>query len=716
MVYSLETLTAGATQAWRAARSARWLLWWFAVVQAGAGVWLAVLNHLTVHRFFAEYVVANTVGALVFATVGLLVVTKRPGTPIGWLLAITGFSWGLGSWVGQYTRYALVTRPGVLAGGELTAWLNMWIGVPVVSLTAIFLPLLFPDGRLPSPRWRPVVGLAACATALFCISQALSPGPIDASLPEVANPFAPAGAASALRVVQPLSIVLMLASLASAVAATTVRFRRSRGAVRQQIKWMAYASALLAVAIVAPALLDPASIADPAHGDSFWSGVAVAIGVSLVGVALGIAILRYRLYDIDVLINRTLVYVALTACVAALYIVVIGYLSTLFQARGNLLISLAATGLVAILFHPLRAWLQRGVNRLMFGERDDPYAVLARLDQRLEATLAPDAVMPTIVQTIKEALKLPYVAIALQQGDERVIAAEYGDKETRRQGDKEISEETLSSSPLLPFSLSLVYQGEIVGHLILAARPGEGGFSRTDMQLLGSLARHAGVAVHATLLHAHTLHLAEDLQQARERLVQAREEERLRLRRDLHDGLGPALAGLALKIDATRDELQPDAAGAALLHSLKADVQDAIADIRRLVYALRPPALDELGLVGALQIQIARYQRPDLRITLDVPKELPALSAAVEVAVYRIITEALTNVIRHAHAQHCQVRLALAGAVEIEVLDDGCGLAKAQSSGVGLVSMRERAEELGGVCVVEPAAGGGTRVLARLPM
>jgi signal transduction histidine kinase len=264
--------------------------------------------------------------------------------------------------------------------------------------------------------------------------------------------------------------------------------------------------------------------------------------------------------------------------------------------------------------------------------------------------------------------------------------------------------------------LPLTYQGEPVGRLILAPRAGERSFGRTDAQLLDSLARHAGAAVHATHLHARTLRLAADLQQARERLVQAREEERRRLRRDLHDGLGPALAGLALKIDATHDELQLDTAGAALLHSLKADVQEAIADIRRLVYALRPPALDELGLVAALQIQIARYQQPGLQITLDAPGDLPALSAAVEVAAYRIITEALTNVLRHAGAQRCQVRLALARAIAIDVIDDGCGLVHERRSGVGLVSMRERAEELGGWCVIEPAEGGGTHVRARLPV
>jgi hypothetical protein len=493
IVQAQESLAAEVTPAPRAVGSMRWLnwlLWLLAVAQAGLGLWLAVLNQLTARRFFAEYVVANIVSALVFATIGLLIATRRPGNLISWLLAIIGFSWGLGSWIGQYTRYTLVTQPGVLAGGTLAAWLNMWIGVPVVALTAIFLPLLFPDGRLPSPRWRPLVGLAACATILFCISQALSPGPIDASLPEVSNPFAPAEAAPMLGILQPLVIALMLASLAGAVAATVARFRQSQGIARQQIKWFAYASTVLVVAIVAPALLDPASITDPANGDTFWSGVAVAVGVSCVGIAVGIAILRHGLYDIDVLINRTLVYGALTACVAGLYIVVVGYLSTLLQTQGNMLIALIATGITAILFQPLRAWLQRGINRLMYGERDDPYAVLARLDQHLEATLAPDTVLPTIVQTIQEALKLPFVAIALAEppGPTTIDAA------AMHIG------ATAGTPANIALRLPLTAHGQLVGELLLAPRPGERGFSRTDEQLLAGLARHAGVAVHATRL------------------------------------------------------------------------------------------------------------------------------------------------------------------------------------------------------------------------
>jgi signal transduction histidine kinase len=260
---------------------------------------------------------------------------------------------------------------------------------------------------------------------------------------------------------------------------------------------------------------------------------------------------------------------------------------------------------------------------------------------------------------------------------------------------------------------SLIYQGETVGYIVLAPRaPGES-FSPADRRLLDDLAREAGVAVHA-------VRLTMDLQHSRERLVTAREEERRRLRRDLHDGLGPTLASLAQRLDTAgilvpRD---PDAA-VALLGDLKVQVKATITDIRRLVYALRPPALDELGLVSAIGEHAAYYNESNsLRISLEAPERLPPLPAAVEVAAYRIVLEALTNVARHAHAQTCRIRLDIteAPALCLEITDDGGGLPTGYRAGVGLTAMRERAVELGGECRIEPGPTRGTRVWARLPL
>jgi signal transduction histidine kinase len=202
--------------------------------------------------------------------------------------------------------------------------------------------------------------------------------------------------------------------------------------------------------------------------------------------------------------------------------------------------------------------------------------------------------------------------------------------------------------------------------------------------------------------------------------VIAREEERRRLRRDLHDGLGSTLAALGLQVGAVRALLPTDPAADAQALELRAGIRVAIADIRRLAYELWPPALDELGLIGALRARAAQYEHTGdgvaPQVTIDAPEDLPSLPAAVEVAAYRIAQEALTNVTRHAQARACVVRLALDQALSITIVDDGVGIPSARRSGVGLLSMRERAAELGGACTIEPAAGGGTCVRASLPL
>ncbi len=258
--------------------------------------------------------------------------------------------------------------------------------------------------------------------------------------------------------------------------------------------------------------------------------------------------------------------------------------------------------------------------------------------------------------------------------------------------------------------LPLVYQSEPIGELLLAPRsPGES-LTASDRRLLTDLARQAGIA-------AHAVRLTTELQRSRERLVATREEERRRLRRDLHDGLGPQLAALTLKLETARNRLGHDPLADTLLTDLTERTQVAVADIRRLAYALRPPALDELGMVPALREQAFQYAH-QIHTTIEAPERLPELSAAVEVAIFRIAQEALTNVIRHAQARTCTIRLLLdetTGILSLEILDDGHGLPPVRRSGVGLVSMRERAEELGGKLTLEPASPRGTRVLAQFP-
>lgn len=490
------------------------------------------------------------------------------------------------------------------------------------------------------------------------------------------------------------------------VVAQLLRYRRVSGPdEKQQTKWVIAGFAvgnfgLLGIAF----LLGSGAI----HSAALLVGAILLLSLVpiFIPLTIGVALLRYRLWQIDIILNRSLVYIGLSLGIIAIYALTVGGLSLLFQSQNSLLISLLATGFIAVFFQPVRDRLQRGVNRLMFGERDDPAAVLAQLGQRLEAISQPEAVLPAIVETITQALKLPYAAIVL--ADETVAAA------------------TGTQTNGLLQTFPLVYQSEMVGQLQVVARaPGEG-LSAADEQILRQVALQAGTAVHA-------IRLTHDLQQSRIHIVTTREEERRRLRRDLHDELGPLIASQGLKLAAVRELLTSDPATAVkILDDVLTKNQNTIADVRRLVYNLRPPTLDELGLVGAIREYVQNSEQSGLHVTITAsPAGLPPLSAAVEAAAYRIVLEAFTNVVRHAEARRCEISLGLetedwrleigdypvssSQSLILQIQDDGVGLNENGRRGVGLSSMRERAEEVGGLCEVV-SEGRGVRVTAVLPL
>jgi two-component system NarL family sensor kinase len=672
-----------------------WVAWSAATLAAAmvvATVWLHWVNRTIDTTGLPTQLWPGTVlQTLAWAVAGVLIASKRPRNPFGWLFCGASLAQGVTALGYEYAVAALAPSGHNLPGGAWVFWLASWAWVLHIGVIPVVL-LLFPNGRLLSRRWGALLGMALTATAALVVSQALRPGSMTPDAPSsllafVENPVGIAGTAQIFEAVKSVSSALLDLVLVAGVIGLLVRFRRARGDERQQLKWLASVAVFLPITIAVDNLLL-----------AMASTLAFKVHMALLIATITVAVLKYRLYDIDLIINRSLVYGTLTVLVLGLYVAVVALLGVALRARASLGVSLVATGVVAAAFSPLRARLQRAVDRLMYGGRHEPYEVISRLGQRLEATLAPHQVLPSVVETVAQALKLPYVAVELRQGDAIHTVASHGQAQAEA------------------LRLSLQYQGELVGHLVLAARSGDEGFTPADRRLLEDLARQAGVAAHAVALTAA-------LQHSRERLVTAREEERRRLRRDLHDGLGPALTAVALKIDATRNVLEDDPKAAdALLGELRAETKAAIEGIRRLVYDLRPPALDELGLVGALREQAASFVRrgagtlDGLYVSVEAPDELPPLPAAVEVAAYRIGAEAVTNVARHAHASHCVLRLSLNGALEVEVTDNGVGATASWRPGVGLTSMRERAAELGGTCTIGPDPKGGTRVHARLPL
>ncbi|MEV7807815.1 sensor histidine kinase [Microbispora sp. NPDC088329] len=642
-----------------------------------------VLGHRNGAGLFAQ---SHLIFVAVCGLVGGLITARRPGNAVGWLMAACGLCFAALDATGHYALAGLPFATPM-------AWPQTWLWVPA-NLSAAAVPAFFPSGRPSSRRWRAALWTLAAVAAVMTTLSALLPGPshqVGWGTP-LPNPLGVPALAVVAPFVEPLTTGLMGALFVTGAAGLVRRAGRGDAGEREQLKWLGYAAGLAGL-IVAGRLAAGLADGDPRSiwpiTSPFWELLGT-FAACLLPAAAAVAVLRHGLFDIDLVINRTLVYVLLSACVFGGYVLAVTYLGAVFRAAGGLPVSVAAAGVVALVFAPLRERLQRAVNLVMYGRRDDPYAALALLGRRLEEAAAePGAVLAAAARSVAEALRLPHVAVEVAGGPTHAYGV---------------------PSPGA-VRLPLVHRGEPVGDLVLSPRPGESGLGARDRRVLADLARQTGIAVHA-------VRLSTDLRRSRERLVTAREEERRRLRRDLHDGLGPTLAALTMRAEAVQDMVRdPDAL--AMLEEIMTDARTAMADVRTLVEGLRPPALDTLGLAGAIRSHAARL--PGVEVDVEIEETLPALPAAVEVAAYRIAAEALANARRHAGAGRVRVRLGMTGgALEVEIADEGgephaaAGPASARP-GVGTASMRERAAELGGTCVIGPRPGGGTRVLARLP-
>ncbi len=613
--------------------------------------------------------------ALLDAVLGHLVGRRHAGHRVALVLQAAGL---LGAVVVLTSGYANAALFGPLpeAGATLALWLSRWLWVPATAVASLGLLLLFPDGRLPSARWRAAAVLAVLGPILLAVLFATLPftETVWRSVP-VENPLAvfPAGVHAVLEAVAYPAWVL---GVGVGSAAVVVRRHRATGEDRRRYGLVVLPAALLPVAMLAGAVTEV-------------GGVAELVVAAWLAVAVTVAMLRHRMFDLDVVVNRAAVHALLVVSLFGAYVTVVALVSDVVGGDVSWPAVVVAAVVVAALTGPLLTRLRAGVDRLMYGDRGRPDVLVGRLAVATAGPHGRQTVLTAAAEALRDALRVPWVSVTV--GTDQGAAGE--PRTAGRSVDIRLGEERL-------------------GHLCVGARWDGERLTAADEHALEAAARQLAVTAEAYLL-------ARRLAEARERLVGAREEERRRIRRDLHDGLGPALAGITAALEGLEEMARTDpGAAAAALPGLRAQAREAVVDVRRLVDGLRPPSLDELGLTGTLAEELRRLEHATgVRCPLTAPDGLPALPAAVEVAALRIALEAATNVVRHAAATTCAVALEVGeGAVTVRVDDDGTGLPPDAVAGVGLGSMRERAEEVGGSCTVGARPGGGTRVAAVLPL
>ena len=641
------------------------------VVELLVAVVLSVVVGWTWGEALDAFVITNGLMGLTFGVCGAVIGRFQPRHPVGWLFLADGLGHATAAMMAPLGQ-ALVDADAPLGLQRLAMTVFMWSWPWSIALFLPMALLLFPDGRLPSRRWR-WPALAVIVTApLFVLELGAAPAEPGSGLPAGYLVLPGYESLGALWVV---AEVRTLAALLLAVTALVVRYRRGGPEERHQLQWLLLAASFAVVLVVPWSLVS-------------GTPVVVLLAIPLIPLAVAVAILRHQLFDIRLVVSRALAWSMLTLVVVAAYVLLVTVLDLFISAQVGR--SVLATVAVALLVGPVLPRLQRLVDRAMYGDRDNPVRIVSTLGRHLQSGTG--AGLTEVAESLRVALRVPYVAVL--HGEELLGVA----------GASQVEDTA---------ELDLVHGQEVVGRLVIGCRPGERNLAKADLEAVQLVSGSLAVSVHA-------IALATELAASRERLVTAREEERRLLRRELHDGLGPVLTGLAFAADAAANLQTVDAGRTAeLLSTVRAHSRSAITDVRRLIDDLRPSALDELGLVGALRQRAGQpFFRSDgtpVEVTVSAPEDLGcALPAALEVAAYRIATESLTNVLRHSQATRAELSLSCTDTLEIRVTDDGASSGEWRA-GVGLSGMRERTDELGGRFEAGPSPSGG-RVVARFPV
>lgn len=624
----------------------------------------------------------QSLGAALGVLAGIVLLHDRR-QKFGWLLALSGLFWALDGLAQSYVQAGLGATS-AWPGMTFALWFLLRFTSYLTSVTAVTL-LVFPTGRFLPGRWTPASWCAVAAMALSGVAFIVVPSEGDHALADLppgvdADPTTLGLLAGHEAQISSLGFALGAAGFVFALLTVVVRYRRSEGLERDRMRWLLWSVVVIAAVVVVTAAVD-------VPGGTFLGAVSAAV---VPPAAMTVAIVRPTLVPIQDLLSRTVVLAAILVVLVAADAAVLGMFTLVLDDELTQAQVVAVVLIVCVvLYGPLRQRLSAGIRRVMLGERGNRYDAVAGLASTLENTDDTVEQLAAVARAVASAFAVPFVSVEVDRGHGERLVTTFGER------------------PAEVRTLPITWRDTTIGRLVLPARGLRSRLTVRDEELLGDLVRQAATA-------ARTSQLAEEVQRSRERLVTAREEERRRIRRDLHDGFGPALSGIVFQLEAARMTVDRDPARArAQLETISSQVQEVVADVRRLVHDLRPPALDDRGLVGALRQQAEHLAVP---LAVTAPDDL-RLPAAVEVAAYRIVGEALTNVARHADARGARLLVeTVDDALVLEVADDGRGIPVDRAAGVGLASLRERAAELGGTTTISSPPGGGTVVRARLPL
>jgi signal transduction histidine kinase len=702
-------------------RSLAWGLWGFTLLLLVAAFTLGTLNGTEVD---AQELITSAIPILAVgtsSTVGALVASRQPANAIGWLLLLFPAGLILGILAEEYSIYALRTSPGDLPAAEWMAWVGRW-AVIAAALTIPLILLLFPTGTPPSPRWRwlqiVLITSGAAVVAITAVDPRHVTLGVDKGLPTRAGN--PIGIDALEGVVNPALAITGTITLVAAIACFAgliLRFRRAEGDERQQLRWLAFvgsvAVGIIAVMFVVDRLGGRFADAMSAIGDVLWMVLIASLAVGI-PVACGIAILKFHLYDLDVVIKKTVVFAVLAGAVALVYVIVVIVLGT--AVSGDAGVSgtfFAAVALLSLALQPLRSWAGRLADRLVYGRRATPYEVLSRFTERLGDVSSADDVAPRMAQLITEGTGARNASVWLRLGPTLRREAAWPVGAGGDVPELPMADGNVPDIPGSTTAIPMTHRGEVLGAIALDVPPSDP-LTPDQERLLGELATQAGLALRNVALTADLRRRLEELERSRKRLVTAQDEERRRLERNLHDGAQQQLVAIGVRLRLADQMIDRDPTKAhEMLAAVQVESQEAIEALRDLARGIYPPVLADRGLAAALEAQ-ARKSHVPVELRDD---GLGRYGQEVEAAAYFCVLEALQNVAKYAEASRVIVTLAHDdGSLRFEVSDDGAGFDPSTvAKGSGLQNMEDRLAAVGGTLTVESAPGRGTTVIGRIP-